>query len=81
MRPNIVKQKSLKAAPSNENVILPPISNKEGSILKIKRVKNPVTDFETYCSEGHAVFVDERDAGVKLGHLKQENEEHRRRLS
>ena len=35
------------------------------------RNKRPQEDFETYRAKGHAVFVDERDAGVKLGHLKE----------
>lgn len=60
---------------------LPDIKNrKKLSEESRNRKKNP-QDFETYCSKGHAVFVDQRDAGVKLGHLNVRQEQRERKLS
>ncbi len=40
-----------------------------------------MTDFESYCAEGHPVFVDERDAGVKLGNLNRDLEDSEKKLN
>jgi len=50
------------------------IKNRKKLSEEGRNKKKPIEDFETYCSKGHAVFVDERDAGVKLGHKMDEQE-------
>ena len=42
--------------------------------MKKGETKKSQLKISSYCSKGHAVFVDERDAGVKLGHKMDEQE-------
>ena len=60
---------------------LPVIKTRKKLSEDSKNRKKGVQDFETYCSKGHAVFVDERDAGTKLGELARKSEERDRKLT
>lgn len=79
-RVNLNREKQVKAAPTGK-VELPVIRNRKKLSEEGRNRKKPVEDFETYCSKGHVVFVDERDSGVKLGHLTKNGEQNERKLS